>query len=127
MYSNETFIMILAVGTAAYFLLAQQTQHQTSESIRILVRQAARWAVAARQDENPLIAILHANYAAGYLWALLDIAMPDEIERVSGIDLREFKAEIQQIQDYATGQLGRKCSLFGVSSDLLTRAARGEI
>ena len=35
-----------------------------------LVRQAARWSTAAKQDKNSMIAVLHANYGAGYLWAL---------------------------------------------------------
>ena len=37
------------------------------ENIQKLTRQAARWSTAAAQDESPLIAVLHANYAAGYL------------------------------------------------------------
>ena len=35
--------------------------------VKSLLRQSARWTVAARQDKNPLIAVLHANYGAAYL------------------------------------------------------------
>src|SRR5207237_6958 len=42
------------------------------EKVQILTRQAARWSTAASQDNNPLIAVLHANYGAGYLWAIHD-------------------------------------------------------
>ena len=38
--------------------------------VDILVRQASRWSVAAQQDKSPMIALLHANYGVGYLWAL---------------------------------------------------------
>ena len=46
--------------------------NQLSKNINTLIRQAARWSVAAQQDESPIIALLHANYGAGYLWALKD-------------------------------------------------------
>jgi hypothetical protein len=32
------------------------------KTIRTLIRQSARWALAAQQDESPIIALLHANY-----------------------------------------------------------------
>ena len=51
------------------------------EEIKTLVRQAARWSSAAKQDENPMIAVLHSNYGAGFLWALKDIATQEQIEK----------------------------------------------
>lgn len=125
--NQKNFLFIVTLVTAAIWALLNRRRKDNSgrnESIRILLRQAARWAVAAQQDDGPLIAILHANYAAGYLWALLDISTPDEIEHATGIDFHGFKGSIQRIQDNATEQLARKCSLF-ISNDLLTRAARG--
>ena len=50
------------------------------ENIQKLTRQAARWSTAAAQDDSPLIAVLHANYGAGYLWALKDIATAKQIK-----------------------------------------------
>lgn len=38
-------------------------------NIKKLVRQTARWAIAADQDNNGYIANLHATYAMGYLMA----------------------------------------------------------
>ena len=48
------------------------------KNIEKLVRQSARWSTATKQDKNPLIAVLHANYCAGYLWALKEIVSNEE-------------------------------------------------
>lgn len=78
-------------------------------SIRILARQASRWATAAKQDENAMIAVLHANYGAAYLWALKDIATDNEIEQVIGIDVLQFRNAIIKIQDDATKKMAMLC------------------
>jgi len=79
------------------------------ESIKTLVRQATRWSVASVQDKNPMIAVLHANYGAGYLWALKDIATDSEIEGATGINVLKFRDEITKIQDDANKKMYRAC------------------
>ena len=97
-------------------------------SLEILVRQAARWAVAAEQDESPMIAVLHANYAAGYLWALQDIATPAEVVLYTGVDSHQLKKEIVAIQDKCTQRIARLCPGFigNVGSGWLAAVA-GEV
>ena len=63
----------------------------SKESMITLIRQAARWAAAAQQDKSPMIALLHANYGAGYLWALKDIASDQDIYNNTGIDVLQLK------------------------------------
>ena len=90
-------------------------------SIQILVRQAARWSTAANQDQNPMIAVLHANYGAGYLWALKDIATDDQIKKATNIDIIKFKDEIIKTQDNATKKMIKVCPDFGPVSTYLTK------
>lgn len=86
------------------------SDHQTmSRVVDILYRQCARWAVAAQQDENEVIAVLHANYAAGYLWAIKDIVSTDEFKSITGEDFLEFEGKIVKIQDTATRRLVQAC------------------
>ena len=66
----------------------EKTHKNMDEEIKTLVRQAARWSSAAKQDKNPMIAVLHSNYGAGFLWALKDIATQDQIEKATGIKYR---------------------------------------
>ena len=89
--------------------------------IKILVRQAARWSTAADQDESPMIAVLHANYGAGYLWALKDIAKDDQIEEASGIDMKKFTLEIVSAQDRATKKMAKICPKYAPKDSYLTK------
>ena len=59
-----------------------------------------------------MIAVLHANYGAGYLWALLDIASKDEVEAAAGIDLDRFRREIVATQDAATTRMAALCPAY---------------
>ena len=81
-------------------------------AIKSLVRQAARWSVAAKQDKSPIISLLHANYGAGYLWALKDIATDQEIEQVANINILDFTKKITDIQDEATKRVSKGCPNF---------------
>lgn len=81
--------------------------------IKILIRQCARWAVASQQDNSPLVMLLHANYASGYLWAIKDIATDKEIEEVIKMDVLKFVKKIVKIQDNATRKALTYCPDFG--------------
>ena len=96
------------------------TSNTNDENIRTLVRQAARWSTAATQDANPMIAVLHANYGAGYLWALKDIASDSEIERASNINIKKFTREIVAVQDVSTKKMVGVCPDFGPARTYLT-------
>ena len=87
------------------------------------MRQAARWSVAARQDKSSMIAVLHANYGAGYLWALQDIASKQEIEAATGIDLQRFRKEIIDTQDNATRAMSALCPAYAPPSSYLSKLA----
>ena len=80
--------------------------------IKIFVGEATNWSLAATQDETPIIAVLHANYGAGYLWALKDIATGEQIKNATGIDILEFEKEIVKVQDEVTMKAVKACPNF---------------
>ena len=90
------------------------------EEIKTLVRQAARWSSAAKQDKNPMIAVLHSNYGAGFLWALKDIATQDQIEKATGIKLLEFEKEVTDAQDGAIKKMITVCPEFQPDKGMLS-------
>lgn len=91
-----------------------------------LVRQSARFATAAQQDETPLVSVLHANYSAGYLWALKDIATPKQIHNATGVDIRKFEEHIINVQDSVTKKTLKKCPEFAGDVDLYLATIGGE-
>jgi len=60
--------------------------------VAALVQQAAQWGVAAEQDEDPLVALTHANYAAAYLQVL------HELYGDSMLRIAELQTKIDVIQ-----------------------------
>src|SRR3989337_2812563 len=93
------------------------------EMIKTLMRQAARWSTAAEQDENPMIAVLHANYGAGYLWAITEIITQDQFKRITGLDYNKFKGQITRVQDKATRKMIAVCPNFGPIPTYLTQVS----
>jgi len=116
-------IIILLIGIGVLILL-ERAQSSTSH-IHTLIRQTARWAIASAQDEDALIAVLHANYAVGYLSALKEIATDTQIEQATGLDLIEFQRDIQQVQDQATKRAIDICPNFAPQHKL-ANIARNE-
>ena len=124
------FIHGLILGIVIMYIL-NEVKHQCllglSENkilktiILVLTRQAARWSTAAKQDENSMIAVLHANYGAGYLWALKDIASSEQIKAATGIDLLKFEREIVSTQDMATKKMAKLCPKYAPKSTYLTK------
>lgn len=115
----ETLFIFLII--AVFFLLFwwntdyghKETGLSKDDMVKKLLRQAARWSVAAEQDELPMVAVLHANYGAGYLWALKDIANNEEIENITGMDMMRVEKEITRIQDEATKKVYKACPKYG--------------
>lgn len=105
-------IGILLLIFITYKLYNRHYNKKFDDIIKILVRQCSRWAIAAEQDNTPLIKTLHANYAAGYLWAIKDIASDEEIYHITGINMKDFTKNIVSIQDKSTLNIAQICPQF---------------
>ena len=102
----KTLVIMLLLLIVIWLVLERNGSFvRPANQTRVLYRQAARYAVAAEQDEQPVIAVLHANYAMGYLLALKDLVTAEEFKRATGEDLLNFEQEIARVQDTATLKL----------------------
>ena len=101
--------LYLIAALFVLFLMMQNKTRGMNKSIEKLVRQSARYATAAQQDSSPVIAVLHANYAAAYLYALKDIATESQIHNATGIDVKKFKEHVTNVQDMVTRKTSDKC------------------
>lgn len=115
-------LTIMEMTRKGYFQFSGKRKLQ-NESIKTLIRQAARWSTSAKQDKNIMIAVLHANYGAGYLWALKDIATSEQIHEASGIDLIKFEEEIIKVQDEVNKRMFMECPSYGPPRSYLTQLA----
>ena len=102
-------------------LLGTDENEIVKKILQILIRQSSRWSTAAKQDKNSMIAVLHANYGAGYLWALKDIASTEQIKAATGVDILKLEREIVGIQDEATQKMAKLCPKYAPEPSYLTK------
>jgi len=127
---NNNFYIGIIVGLIMMFILIDirdkcyiksDTVAFKDNIIKILIRQAARWTTAAEQDENSMIAVLHANYGAGYLWAVKDFASDNDVKRATNIDMKKFTRKIVGVQDKMTKNMAKLCPKYAPKRSYLTR------
>ena len=97
--------------------------HTTHAGIKSLVKQTARWSLAAEQDRHPVIAVLHANYGVGYWSALRSLATLETISRIANLDAATFEKRIYNIQAKATRALFQHCPQLKPADATLGRLA----
>ena len=123
----DTFIIIILCGIILILLFTKNNKNSQLNNkntiIKTLIRQAARWSLAAEQDSSPMVAVLHANYGAGYLWALRDIATDDEIKAATGIDILQFRDKVTKVQDDATKKMVKVCPNYAPSNSYFGKIA----
>jgi hypothetical protein len=73
------------------------------------LRQIYRWYIASKQDVNPIIKLLHANYAVGWIDSLRSIASDGEIWIESGLDINQINKKATAEQDKAMLMLSKMC------------------
>lgn len=118
--------LYLVATIVVLFLIMRNRSKSMKESIDTLVRQSARYAVAAQQDASPVIALLHANYAAAYFYALRDIASESQIHNATGINVKKFKEHVTNVQDMITRRTSEKCPDFVGEVDIYLAQIGGE-
>jgi hypothetical protein len=107
-------VFVAVILAAVVRPCASQTQIAQS-----LFHQMARWSTAATQDENPMVAVLHANYGVGYMMSLQSIAAEDELERMLGVsDIRSIFKEVERVQHEATIKMASTCPAITPTSPL---------
>lgn len=111
------FIATIIIGFFLYKYF--NTLHSNNHFIiNTLIRGCSRWAIASKQDNSPLISLLHANYASGYLWAIKDVFSSEDIYNSSGVNIIELQNKITSIQDQATKKVSLICPTF--AKDILS-------
>ena len=118
------FYLIIAIFIL--IVIMQNKNRGMKSSIEKLVRQSARYATAAQQDKSPVVAVLHANYAAAYLYALKDIATESQIHNSTGIDVKKFKEHVLNVQDMVTKKTTETCPEFAGNVDIYLAEIGGE-
>ena len=116
-------IILLIIKT----LVVTKVENNDKFIINTIIRGCARWASASLQDKSPLVAVLHANYASGYLWALRDVFSDQDIYKASGIDIIIFQKQITDVQDKATRFMVSVCPKYASDIDIYLGKIAGDM
>lgn len=82
---------------------------EKKDDINNLIRQVYRWHLASMQDENPVVKMIHSNYAMGFIEALGSMSNDQEIYNLTGLDLNKLSKEVEVEQDKALVSFITKC------------------
>jgi len=107
------YLYLIAIIFVLYLMMQNKTRGM-NKAIEKLVRQSARYAVAAQQDASPVIAILK------------DIASESQIHNATGIDVKKFKEHVTNVQDMVTRRTSEKCPDFVGEVDIYLAQIGGE-
>lgn len=121
--------IIIAILYFLYIILSNKivSKDVYEKQIKAILRGSSRFALASLQDKNPLIALLHANYATGYFWALKDAFTDQQIYEMTGLNILEYQTKITDIQDSVTKRILSLCPNFANELDLNLAKTAGEL
>lgn len=74
-----------------------------------MLRQVTRWILAAKQDQDPAVQLLHANYAVGNLDLIRQLFTDEHVERETGHNPLTLHREAIALQDQAQQRLQVLC------------------
>ena len=116
----------LVVACVAFAILQRPPVVPEHEAVRRLFHQMARWSTAASQDENLLVAMLHANYGVGYMSALKEFASEEMIGKIVGVaDIRAVFQKVGKIQNDVTLRFLKECPAVMPETDLAKFGSEG--
>ncbi len=78
------------------------------KNIEVLVKQARSWHQTAEQDQNKLVALIHANFAIAYLNSVRQVVSDKEIERITKVNVPELQVMFEATQQQLLEDLGRQ-------------------
>lgn len=120
------FCILLSYLHMSYHLHCYDDHARNTQRIITLIRSCSRWSLASLQDTSPLVALLHANYGTGYLWALQETFTDYEIQEATHLDIIEYSKKITDIQDKATKRVSMICPQFIKDLDIPLLKIAGE-
>lgn len=125
-YIFVVLVITLVIISLYLFIKKQDSNMLINNDLNmagILIRQSARYSHAARQDKDLLIALLHANYGTGYLYAAKDIFPETTLVKLfnSYKEFKKFERGIIKIQDEVNTRTITECPSIVSIKDIVTK------
>lgn len=79
-----------------------------------LIQQSTRWSTVAGQDQNPVVALMHVNYALGFIKAARRLASDSDIAKITGSNVTELHYIMENQQADLISIISEKCPELGL-------------
>ena len=106
-------ILAVVVGLA---LLSKWTDNTKNtypskflHQFRNLIEQATRYHTMAKQDRNPIVSLMHADYALAYAYVTRSLLSESEIQNIAKVNISHLISYLEQDQQHALKDLVEKC------------------
>lgn len=109
------WVILLVIAVFTFFYMGAGTPRHKVDS---MIKKCASFALQAQQDQSPVQALLHANYASAYLDALKTVSSERQIQQVGAIKLGQFEEHILNVQKSVTDKILTKVPEFAGDVDL---------
>lgn len=105
-------VVMIVLGVALLSKWSETDRHYTKPFVRKLknlIEQATRWNAMAQQDTNPILQLVHCNYALAYAQIARSVSSDKDIENITGIDINELVYYLGECESFAIKNLGQQC------------------
>ena len=82
---------------------------QVAQSVRKMVKEAARWSTVSEQDSNAMLKLLHATYAVAYLNVARTMAGDKDIEALAKVRIDELMNKLKARHQKAIRHFSTLC------------------
>lgn len=79
------------------------------QQVENLVNQATKWHLTAKQDQNPMVAMMHADFALAYITAARKLLPDHDIERITSVKVAELQTFLESDQQQAMERILYTC------------------
>ena len=85
-----------------------------TKTLKNLLAQSTRWSTIAQQDQNLVVALMHVNYALGFLKASRRLASDADIQKITGTNVVELHFLMENQQADLIQQISTACPALGL-------------
>jgi hypothetical protein len=110
-YAIGVVVVILVLSFIAKFSENEAKKYSPRfiKHIKNLVKYAAQWSTVAKQDENPLIALMHVNTALSYAYIARRLVPSKEVAKIANVNLDELIYVLEEEQMEAMQKINQYC------------------
>ncbi len=101
--------VIVLLALLSKWCVQDKVPKKQSQQIASILENAGQWHVASNQDQNPVVALVHASYALASARSLQHLAPEQHIAKLTGTNVGELVRHLEREQQDAMHAIFQSC------------------